>query len=70
MKMLDSKSSSEGGSYNSNQGSYNQNYNQIPQNQYNNQNSYDNFGGAASPQKQKFEQRVPEIDIEDDEIPF
>ncbi|QKF74183.1 single-stranded DNA binding protein [Aliarcobacter faecis] len=70
MKMLDSKGSSEGGSnYNPNSGSYNQNYNQAPQNQYNNQNSYDNFGGTSS-QKQKFEQKVPEIDIEDDEIPF
>ena len=70
MKMLDSKGASEGGNYNSNQSSYNQSNNQIPQNQYNNQNSYDNFGGTTSSQKQNFEQRVPEIDIEDDEIPF
>lgn len=78
MKMLDSKSSSGGGDYNqgynqnSNQG-YNQN--QTPnynQNQYNNEPSYDNFGGSQNRMQQQnpAQNRVPEIDIEDDEIPF
>src|SRR5574344_623195 len=70
MKMLDSKSSSGGGDYN--QG-YNQNSNQrYNQNQYNNEPSYDNFGGSQNKMQQQnpAQNRVPEIDIEDDEIPF
>ncbi|RBQ32630.1 single-stranded DNA-binding protein [Arcobacter sp. FW59] len=66
MKMLDSKGSSE-------QGGYNQNYNQPMQNnQYNEpSNSYNNdYNGAGrEQQKQRVEQNIPEIDI-DDEIPF
>jgi single-strand DNA-binding protein len=78
MKMLDSKSSSGGGDYNqgynqnSNQG-YNQNQTQnYNQNQYNNEPSYDNFGGSQNRMQQQnpAQNRVPEIDIEDDEIPF
>ena len=78
MKMLDSKSSSGGGDYNQgyNQSS-NQGYNQNPaqnynQNQYNNEPSYDNFGGSQNRMQQQnpAQNRVPEIDIEDDEIPF
>ncbi len=68
MKMLDSKSDSQGGDnqgYNPQAGSYNQ-----PSNQYNAPAS--NNGGMnnqAAP-KQNFEQKIPEIDIDEDEIPF
>ena len=77
MKMLDSKPSGGGGDYNqgynqnSNQG-YNQNQTQnYSQNQYNNEPSYSNHGSQNRVQQQNPAQnRVPEIDIEDDEIPF
>lgn len=79
MKMLDSRASSGGGgnynqdyNQNSNQG-YNQNPSQnYNQNQYNNESSYDSFGGSQNSMQQQnpAQNRVPEIDIEDDEIPF
>ena len=77
MKMLDSKSDSQNLQQNNNQVGYNNpqnSYNQPQQNQYNQpqqnagQNSYggmDNQGVQKAP-----EQNIPEIDIDDDEIPF
>ncbi|GGD41855.1 single-stranded DNA-binding protein [Malaciobacter pacificus] len=69
MKMLDSKSDSAMGGdnqgYNPQVGSYNQ-----PSNQYT---PPSNNGGMSNQQaapKQNFEQRIPEIDIDEDEIPF
>jgi len=82
MKMLDSKADSQnmgGGndqysqqnSYGSNQGGYNaqsnnQYNNQAPQNNMGQQNNY----GGMNQAQQAPEQRIPEIDIDDDEIPF
>ena len=64
MKMLDTKADSsmagDNQGYNP-QGSYNQ-----PASQYDAPSS--NYGGNQP--KQSFEQRIPEIDIEEDEIPF
>lgn len=72
MKMLDSKSDSMGQTgdnqgYNSQQsGGYNQ---PAQQNQYN---PSSNYGGTNEAQntQQNFEQKIPEIDIDEDEIPF
>ena len=65
MKMLDTKVDSsmagDNQGYNPQIGSYNQ-----PASQYEAPSS--NYGGNQS--KQSFEQRIPEIDIEEDEIPF
>lgn len=65
MKMLDTKVDSsmagDNQGYNPQVGSYNQ-----PASQYEAPSS--NYGGNQS--KQSFEQRIPEIDIEEDEIPF
>jgi single-strand DNA-binding protein len=77
MKMLDSKSDSMGAGDNQgynpqqNQGSYNQ---PAQQNQYNNMNSQNNnmqnnYGGMNQAQQMP-EQKIPEIDIDEDEIPF
>jgi single-strand DNA-binding protein len=67
MKMLDSKSDSvnagDNQGYNP-QGSYNQ-----PAAQYNQPTSQDSYGGMNQA-KPKIEQRIPEIDIDEDEIPF
>lgn len=68
MKMLDTKSDSgmagDNQGYNpQQQGSYNQ-----PANQYDAPSS--NYGGMNNQAKPSFEQKIPEIDIEDDEIPF
>ena len=81
MKMLDSKSDSMGQAgdnqgYNAQQqsGSYNQPAQQ--QNQYNNNNSQynnnqNNYGGSNNQAQQQMpEQKIPEIDIDEDEIPF
>jgi single-strand DNA-binding protein len=76
MKMLDSKGDSQNNSggdnqgYNSQGGSYNQ---PAQNNQYNDSNSQygqNNYGGNNKAQSQNFEQKIPEIDIDDDEIPF
>lgn len=80
MKMLDSKSDSmnntgDNQGYNSapqGGGSYNQ---PAQQNQYNNNssqynnNNQNNYGGMNQAQKMP-EQKIPEIDIDEDEIPF
>ncbi|PRN00815.1 single-stranded DNA-binding protein [Aliarcobacter cryaerophilus] len=62
MKMLDSKGSSESGSYGNNS------YNQVPKEQYN-EPSYNSNQGAGRVAQSRVEQNIPEIDI-DDEIPF
>ncbi len=74
MKMLDSKSDSMNNSTGDNQG-YNPqgSYDQPAQNQYNNtsntQNAQNNYGGNNQASKMP-EQKIPEIDIDEDEIPF
>lgn len=76
MKMLDSKADSMNNA-GDNQG-YNPQgggYNQPAGNQYNNNSSQygqqNNYGGnQASAQQAMPEQKIPEIDIDDDEIPF
>ena len=66
MKMLDGRSDSANAN--------NQGYNQQPS--YNNeqnagyQNSYDNRGGMNAPMQQAQEHNIPEINIDEDEIPF
>ncbi|RXK13469.1 single-stranded DNA-binding protein [Halarcobacter mediterraneus] len=76
MKMLDSKSDSQNsGSYDNNQGGYNQNnnYSQPQQSNYNQQAPQNNYNGGMNNQAPKQtapEQNIPEIDIDDDEIPF
>jgi len=76
MKMLDSKADSQNMGQD-NQVGYNNpqnSYNQPQQNQYNQpqQNAGQNsYGGMNSQAMQKApEQNIPEIDIDDDEIPF
>ena len=70
MKMLDSKSSNQDGQYSQNQNNQNSyKQNDAFGNDYN-QNSYNNNYGGTSKPAPKYEQRVPEINIEDDEIPF
>ena len=75
LQMLDSKADAQNNAGDNNQGgSYNQNYNQPQQNQYNQpqQNAgNNNYGGMNNQAPQKApEQNIPEIDIDDDEIPF
>eukprot|EP01029_Cantina_marsupialis_P028280 TRINITY_DN775958_c0_g1_i1.p1 TRINITY_DN775958_c0_g1~~TRINITY_DN775958_c0_g1_i1.p1 ORF type:complete len:185 (+),score=47.50 TRINITY_DN775958_c0_g1_i1:496-1050(+) len=83
MKMLDSKADSQNmsggqqGSYNNNQqNSYNNqnSYNPQQSSGYNNQqapqNGQNSYGGMNSQAQQPAEHRIPEIDIDDDEIPF
>ena len=68
MKMLDSKGAPEMAGDNqgySPQGSYNQ-----PANVQYDEPSYDSYGGMGQSAKPKIEQRIPEIDIDEDEIPF
>ena len=77
MKMLDSKGDSQANAgdnqgYNPQEGSNNQ---PAQQNQYNNNNSgynsqQNNYGGMNNQGQQNFEQKIPEIDIDEDEIPF
>ncbi len=69
MKMLDSKSDSQQnqGGYNPQASQYNNQQQQAPQNNNIGQNSY---GGMNSNAQQIPEQKIPEIDIDDDEIPF
>lgn len=77
MKMLDSKSDSmnnnagDNQGYNPQGGSYNQ---PAQQNQYNNNNSQsntqNNYGGNMNQASKMPEQKIPEIDIDEDEIPF
>jgi single-strand DNA-binding protein len=64
MKMLDSKGSSSGES------GYAENHSYSPNAQFDEPTSYDNSYGGTSQQKPKVEQRIPEIDIDEDEIPF
>ena len=67
MKMLDSKGAPEMAGDNqgySPQGSYNQ-----PANVQYDEPSYDSYGGMNQA-KPRVEQRIPEIDIDEDEIPF
>lgn len=64
MKMLDSKSSSDGSSYNNNQ-NYNQ---QAVQNQYSEPYGYN--GAGNSNQKQNYNTAIPDINVDEDEIPF
>jgi single-strand DNA-binding protein len=68
MKMLDSKGDSSNSG--DNQG-YNPqgSYNQPEQPQYNESSSQGSYGGMNQA-KPKVEQRIPEIDIDEDEIPF
>lgn len=78
MKMLDSKSDSQnmgaapqgqvsqGGGYNPQSNQYNQQ--QAPQNNQG-QNNYGGMNNQAA-QQQPAEYKIPEIDIDDDEIPF
>ncbi|MAD41472.1 MAG: single-stranded DNA-binding protein [Arcobacter sp.] len=74
MKMLDSKGDSMNNNAGDNQG-YNPqgSYNQPAQNEYNNtsktQNAQNNYGGNNQAAKMP-EQKIPEIDIDEDEIPF
>jgi len=81
MKMLDSKADAQ--NMGNDQGSYNQGYNAPQQNQYNQpapqnnmgQNSYGGMNTQGQPQAQQpaqpqQEYKIPEIDIDDDEIPF
>lgn len=76
MKMLDSKADSQNMSNNSMQGqqdSYNQGGYNPQSNQYNQQQvSQNNYNGGMNNQAQQKvpEQNIPEIDIDDDEIPF
>ncbi len=72
MKMLDSKSDSMGGgnqAYNPQGGGYNQA--PAQQSQYNNP-SQNNYGGMNEGQQAQAmpTQKIPEIDIDEDEIPF
>jgi single-strand DNA-binding protein len=76
MKMLDSKADSQNLG-NNNQGGSQNSYNQPAQNQYNPQsqapqnNQQNNYGGGMNTQAQSApEHKIPEIDIDDDEIPF
>lgn len=78
MKMLDSKADSQNLGQNSGQVGYNSpqnNYGQPQQSQYNqpqqnaSQNSYGGMNNNQTAQKAP-EQNIPEIDIDDDEIPF
>lgn len=85
MKMLDSKADSQamgggapmdnqqqsyggnqGGGYNPQANQYNQQQQQAPQNNM----GQNNYGGMNNQAQQMPEQRIPEIDIDDDEIPF
>ena len=69
MKMMDSKSDSMGGA----QGGYNQQNYDAPSNQdpyyAGQQNSY-NQGGMNAQAQQVNEHKIPEINIDEDEIPF
>ena len=74
MKMLDSKSDSMNNNAGDNQGYNPQGSNNQPaQNQYNNtastQNAQNNYGGMNQAPKMP-EHKIPEIDIDEDEIPF
>ncbi len=74
MKMLDSKSDSMNNNAGDNQGYNPQGSNNQPaQNQYNNtsntQNAQNNYGGNNQAAKMP-EHKIPEIDIDEDEIPF
>ncbi|AXX93399.1 single-stranded DNA-binding protein [Malaciobacter molluscorum LMG 25693] len=76
MKMLDTKSDAQSMQSNGMDNGYNNNYSQPQQNQYNApsnpQNDYgqkNNYGGMNS-QAQAAEHKIPEIDIDEDEIPF
>jgi|SaaInl8_200m_RNA_FD_contig_111_149059_length_1264_multi_3_in_0_out_0_2 single-strand DNA-binding protein len=82
-KFLDSKAdsvggSAQGGGYNAPQQQQQQQpaYNQAPQQQYNQQpqqNSYNqpqNGGMQQKPAQNTYEQNIPTIDIDNDEIPF
>ncbi|APW66607.1 MULTISPECIES: single-stranded DNA-binding protein [Arcobacteraceae] len=75
MKMLDSKSDSMNNNAGDNQG-YNPqgSYSQPAENQYNKtsnaQNGQNNYGGNKPQAASMPEQKIPEIDIDEDEIPF
>lgn len=84
-KFLDSKGDSMGGGMNTGgynpsnqeQPQYNQpqqnQYNQQPQQQYNNNNNnygYNQQQGGMPQQRQQQEEKIPTIDIDNDEIPF
>lgn len=63
MKMLDSKSSSDS--------SFTENHSYNPSaNSYDESASFENSYGGNAQQKPKVEQKIPEIDIDEDEIPF
>ena len=83
MKMLDSKGDSMGNAgdnqgYNPQQqsgGSYNQpaqqnQYNNNSNSGYNNNQQQNNYGGMNQAPQSNYEQKIPEIDIDEDEIPF
>jgi len=71
MKMLDSKSDSMNNNTSDNQG-YNPqgSYNQPAQNQHNNTQSSQNSYGGNNQASNMPDQKIPEIDIDEDEIPF
>ncbi|BAK72252.1 MAG: single-stranded DNA-binding protein [Arcobacter sp.] len=66
MKMLDTKGDSGN---TENQGYNPQGYTQPAPIQYDEPTSHDSYGGMNQ-SKPKIEQRIPEIDIDEDEIPF
>ncbi len=72
MKMLDSKADSQNMGADNNQGGYNPSSNQYNNNQNPPQNNQQNSYGGMNNQAQQpvQEQRIPEIDIDNDEIPF
>ncbi len=71
MKMLDSKSDSQNMSgVNNSQNSYNSQYNNNQEISNNDNMGQNNYGGMNSNAHQMPEQKIPEIDIDDDEIPF
>lgn len=78
MKMLDTKGEAQNMSaapMSDNQGSYNQNSYNPQGSQYNqpasqNNMGQNNYGGMKNSAPQQPEHRIPEIDIDDDEIPF
>jgi len=73
MKMLDSKADSQNGANTGYEGEYSQPQTQQPSNQYNNQpqSSQDSYAqGGIKTKTENSSYKIPEIDIDEDEIPF
>ena len=68
MKMLDNKPQEQNGNYYNATSGYEDNFSHQQQNYPNPNEQYKNQN--TSSQKNQFEQRIPEIDIDEDEIPF